>query len=255
MITLKKIFRADLQRILCNRVLSLTLIIPPILVMILCVLQLENTLQFQKTGYDIWVLFSKDILLTLTFIFPLLSIVYPFVIFENEHRYNGPRTHAIFPLPISNYFLSKILIIWLFILFIILTSSLLLLIAGYLIGSIYKIGEFLLYLPLFILYYALAMIPICLFLSLLHVVLNIFFKNILINTVPFLLVLFVSFFLTGWKYNFLIPHSYPFYMLSNLQFHHQVFLDFPIVISIGGVILILFLLNFGVTKLQHLWIK
>jgi len=244
-----------MYRLLKNKALLGTLFVPQLLVAVLCARQLDNILKYGASGYDIWILFSKDILMTLTFVFPLLSVVYPFVVYENEHRFNGLRTHSILPLRMGDYFLSKVLAIWFFMAFITITSCLLLLILGYAIGGIYNIKEFLLYPPVFIVHYALGTLATCLFLSGIHALMNVFFKNFLVNTLPFLLLLFVSFFLTGWKYSYVVPHTFPFLVLNGLQFGQSIFLESPFVTSLAGSASVVFLLYFFLPRLQHLWIK
>lgn len=255
MISLKRLFYADFVKILNNKPLRLTLILPQIIVIFLILFTKDITINFQKTGYDLWVIYSKDILLTLTFIFPLLAIVYPYIIFDNEYRYNGPRTHSTLPLNMGEYFLSKLFIMWIFLAFIIITSSLVLLFAGYAIGAYYHIPEFTLYNPTFIITYTFTLLPVCICLSAIHTILNIFFHNILINTVPFLLLMFISIFLSEWKYKYLCIYTYPFITYSNLQYEFDLFFIFPTIISISITSLILGFTYYILPKLQKLWIR
>lgn len=255
MISLKRLFYADFVKILNNKPMRLTLILPQILAIVLILLTKDNTINFQKTGYDLWVIYSKDVLLILTFIFPLLAIIYPYIIFDNEYRYNGPRTHSTLPLKMGEYFLSKLFVMWIFLAFIIITSSLMLLFGGYVIGAYYHIPEFNLYNPTFIIIYTFTLLPVCICLSAIHTILNIFFHNILINTVPFLLLIFISIFLIEWEYKYFFIHTYPFIAYSNLQHEFDLLFILPLLISISITILTLGFVYYILPKIQQLWVR
>ncbi|CAM3691714.1 hypothetical protein SPPR111872_14915 [Sphingobacterium prati] len=255
MMGITQILYADIYRITKNKIVLLTLFIPQLLVLLLSYLQFENTISAAATGYDIWVIYSKDILMVLSFVLPLFAIVYPFVILENEHRHNGLRTHSILPLKMGNYFVSKLLLIWMFLVYTTIFSSLLLLIIGYIIGALFGIKEFVLYSPTIIGGFTVGILLISLFVSSVHLVLNIFFKNFLINTLPFLLILFPSFFLYNWKYYFLNIYSYPFRLMNSLQLDYVIINDLTSIICFIGLMLSLIIIRYLIPKCQYIWIN
>lgn len=255
MIKLKNILVADMYKMTRNKLLLASLGLPIVLVLIVFFNQKEGLLKLSESGYDVWVILCKDSIVMLSFLFSLYAIVFPFLIFESEHRYNGFRSHIILPLRISDFYLSKQLILCLFLFFCIATSTAVLLIIGYTFGAIYDIPEFILYKPTFIIYFAIASIIVNFFLLSIQILINIFFNNFLITTLPFLMLLFFSFFLTGWKYSYLDVYSYPFLIMQDAYGEGVLFLKSYILISIIGFFSLVMVIYYLVPKIKILRLR
>ncbi|CDT22593.1 membrane hypothetical protein [Sphingobacterium sp. PM2-P1-29] len=255
MINLKNILVADFYKITRNKLLLVSLWLPLMLVLVIFFNQKEGLLKVSESGYDVWVILCKDSIVMLSFLFSLYAIVLPFVIFDSEHRYHGFRSHIILPLKIRNFYLSKQLILCFFLFFCIATSTALLLIIGYTFGAIYDIPEFILYKPTFIIFFAIASIIVNFFILSIQILINIFFNNFLITVLPFLMLLFFSFFLTDWKYSYLNVYCYPFLIMQDAYGEGVLFLKSYILVSFIGFISLCAVIYYLVPKIKMLWIK
>jgi len=218
MISLSKLYKAEIFKVNKNHLWYVITLIPMLICIFAAFNNPANIRVLTIQGLDPWLVLTKELVIFLSFVFPIMSVVYPFIIMNNEYINNGFHILTQSPCKTVDILRAKMLIIWTLLAVSIITCLTSVLLCGYFLAYFFEIPNFLSYSPLFLTNYFFELFIIASSLGALHVIINAAIRKFLLNTFPFLMLIIICFFISKNPSMIYIPYSYSFKSMESSLF-------------------------------------
>lgn len=218
MISLSKLYKAEIFKVNKNHLWYLITLLPMLICFLAAFNNPANIRLLTGQGLDPWLVLTKELVMFLSFVFPIMAIIYPFIIMNNEYVNNG--FHILTQSPCKSVYIlqAKMLVIWTLLAVSITMCLISVLLCGYFLAFFCEIPNFLQYSPLFLINYFVELLIIGCSLAALHIIINSTVRKFLLNTFPFLMLIIVCFFISKNPNMIYIPYSYSFKSMESSLF-------------------------------------